>query len=56
MENKTPKYTIIKKIAKHGKQTVIIIPKVLENQLKAGTIVQLGIDVLENSKVLEGVE
>ncbi len=47
-QNKNYKFTIIKKIAKHGKQTVIIIPKVLENQLKAGTIVQLGIDVLDN--------
>jgi hypothetical protein len=41
------KYIITKKIAKHGKQAVIVIPKVLENKLKPGTIAQINIEVLE---------
>jgi len=30
----TKQYTITKKIAKHGKQVVIIVPKVLQEELK----------------------
>jgi len=44
-ENK--KYTITKKIAKHGSQSIIVIPRILENSLKPGTIVQLDINILE---------
>lgn len=45
-------YTITKKVAKHGSQSVIIIPKILENELKPSTIAQITIDVLktENSE------
>jgi len=45
MENK--KFIITKRIAKHGNQCIIVIPRMLEQHLKPGTIVQLGIDVLE---------
>ncbi len=45
------KYNITKKIAKHGKQSIIVIPKVLESHLKPGTIVQISIDILENPEV-----
>jgi hypothetical protein len=44
MENKT--YTITKKIAKHGKQAVIIVPTLLQNQLSPGTLVQVTFDVI----------
>jgi hypothetical protein len=44
MENK--QFTITKKIAKHGKQSIIVIPKIIETQLKPGTIVQVSIEVL----------
>jgi len=44
------KYRIIKKIARHGKQNIIIIPRMLESQLKPGTITQLTIDVLEEGE------
>jgi len=40
-------FTITKKIAKHGKQAIIIIPKMLQQMLKPDTVVQLQIKVLE---------
>ncbi len=42
------KFTITKKIAKHGKQAVIIIPALLQEQLAPGTLTQVTIEVLEN--------
>ena len=41
------KFIITKKIAKHGKQAIIVIPKVLEENLKPGTPAQITIEVLE---------
>jgi len=43
------KFTIVKKIAKHGSQAIIIIPRMLEQHLKPGMTIQLGINVLEDS-------
>lgn len=43
-------YTITKRIAKHGKQAIIVIPKILESKLKPKTIVKLTIDILEENK------
>jgi len=43
-------FTITKKIAKHGKQSIIVIPKLLENELKPGTIAEIRINVLESKK------
>jgi len=45
MKNK--EFTIRKKIAKHGKNTIIIIPKLLQEDLKPRTIVELKIKILE---------
>ena len=42
-------YTITKKIAKHGKQAIIVIPRILEKDLKPGTIAQVTIDVIRES-------
>jgi len=42
----TTQFTITKKVAKHGKQAVITIPKLLEMQLKPGTIVELKIEII----------
>jgi hypothetical protein len=39
-------FTITKKIAKHGKQAIIVVPKLLEEHLKPGTIVELRIEVI----------
>lgn len=38
-ENQKKNFTIIKKIAKHGSQSIIVIPRILEEHLKSGTIV-----------------
>lgn len=40
-------FTITKKIAKHGKQAVIIIPKLLQEDLCPNTVVKLKIEVLK---------
>jgi hypothetical protein len=47
---KQHKFVITKKIAKHGSQAIIVVPRMLETRLKPGTIVQLTIDVLEERK------
>jgi len=43
-------YTITKKIAKHGNQAIIVVPKILEGSLKPGTLVELNIIVLGERK------
>lgn len=47
MENKT--FTITKKIAKHGNQAIIVVPKILETQISPGTIAKITIEILEES-------
>ena len=42
-------FTLIKKIAKHGKQAIIVVPKILQGYLKPDTIVEIKIKVLEGS-------
>ena len=44
------RFTITKKIAKHGSQAIIVIPRVLERELKPGTIAQISIDILQEAK------
>lgn len=39
-------FVITKKIAKHGSQAIIVIPRILEKELKPKTVVKLTIDVL----------
>jgi hypothetical protein len=41
---------ITKRIAKHGNKAIIVIPKVLEDKLKPGTIAQITIDILEKEE------
>ena len=43
-------YTITKRISKHGKQAVIVIPKVLEDHLKPGTIAEISIRIVEEAE------
>lgn len=43
-------FTITKKIAKHGNQAIIVIPKILEDELKPRTIVKLTIDVVKEDE------
>lgn len=40
-------FTLTKKIAKHGSQSIIVIPRMLEDELKPRTIVKLTIDILK---------
>ena len=42
-------YIITKRIAKHGSQAIIVIPRLLEGRLKPKTIVKLTIDILEEA-------
>jgi hypothetical protein len=44
----TKKFTITKRIAKHGEQAIIVLPRLLEEHLKPGMIVEIGIEVLKN--------
>ena len=48
----TQTITITKKIAKHGRQSVIVIPTVLSNLIQNGMLVRVTIDVLENKELL----
>lgn len=40
-------FTITKKIAKHGLQAIIVIPKILEEQLKPRTLTQVTIEIIK---------
>ena len=41
-------FTITKRIAKHGDQAIIVIPRLIEEHLKPDTIVEIRIEVLDN--------
>ena len=43
-------YTITKKIAKHGSQSVIVIPSFLKQDLKPKTIVEVKINVIREAE------
>jgi len=45
--NVAKQFIITKRIAKHGSQAIIVVPRILETQLKPGTLAQITIDVLE---------
>ena len=40
-------FNIRKKIAKHGENSIIVIPKLFKDELKPKTIVEINIKVLE---------
>jgi hypothetical protein len=42
----TQTFTITKKIAKHGKQAVIIIPAMLQEYLKPGTLTEIKVEII----------
>ncbi|MFA5856822.1 MAG: hypothetical protein WC867_05660 [Candidatus Pacearchaeota archaeon] len=42
-------FTIRKKIASQGKNSIIVIPKLLQNELKPRTIVEINIKILEEN-------
>ncbi len=43
---KVKKFTITKKIAKHGNQAIIVVPRVLEKYLKPGMVAEISIEIL----------
>jgi len=47
------KFVITKKVAKHGNQAIIVVPRVLEQHLKPGTTCQISIEIIENLEVEE---
>ncbi len=47
-------FVLTKRIAKHGSQSIIVIPRILEQDLKPGTIVKLTLDVLKKKEEAEG--
>jgi hypothetical protein len=47
MGAQTKQFTITKRIAKHGSQAIIVVPKILEEQLKPGTLAQVTIDIIK---------
>ena len=47
---KQKEYTIRKRIAKHGENSIIVIPKLLRDELKPSTIVEINIKVLEGAE------
>ena len=44
------KFTITKRIAKHGNQAIIIIPSMLQEHLKPNTLVEIRIEVIGEIK------
>lgn len=42
-------FTITKKVSKHGKQAVIVIPSFLQAELKPKTIVEVKINILKEA-------
>ncbi len=43
------KYVITKRIAKQGRQAVIVIPALLHEELKPGTVVKLSMEVIKEA-------
>ena len=39
-------FTITKKVAKHGSQAIIVVPRVIEEDLKPGTIVEVTFNII----------
>jgi len=46
---KPKKFVLTKKIAKHGKQAIIVLPTLLKEELKPKTVVKLTIDVIKEA-------
>ena len=49
-QNQAKSYTITKRIAKHGTQSVILIPKYLQEELRPKTIVEVRINIVKEAE------
>ena len=47
---KMKEFVITKKVAKHGKQSILVIPKILENELRPGTLVKVSLQIVKESE------
>jgi len=47
---KQSQFILTKRIAKHGKQAIIVLPTLLKNELKPRTVVKLTIDVIREAE------
>ncbi len=45
------KFIITKNIAKHGENSIIVIPKVLQHELQPRTLVKLTIEILKKPEI-----
>jgi hypothetical protein len=50
MSNTRKTFTITKKVAKHGPQSVIVIPKFLNEEIKPKTVVEAKITILKEDE------
>jgi hypothetical protein len=41
-------FTLTKRIANHGDQSIIVIPRLIEEHLQPGTIVEIRIEIIED--------
>ena len=46
----TTEFSLTKKIAKHGKQSIIVVPKILQDILEPDTLVDIRIKVLRKAE------
>ena len=49
MQIQNKQFIITKRIAKHGKQAVIIVPTLLQQQLSPGTLAEIKIQIITTS-------
>ncbi len=40
-------FVLTKRMAKHGSQAIIVVPRILEHKLKPKTLVKISIDIIE---------
>ncbi len=50
MVDKMEEFVITKKIAKHGSQAIVVIPRLLEKELKPGTVVEMTFNVIREAE------
>lgn len=48
--NKQKSYIITKRISKHGKQAIIVIPSCLQHELKPQTVVEVRINIIKEAE------
>ena len=50
-QTQNKKFIITKKVAKHGSQSIFIIPRMLEQHLRPGMTAQLTIDIINDVEI-----